>query len=132
MKNKIKIKIKNKDDIIIIEDFTPNDLLNPFEIVIPNQTELKYDINYPLDGNVYFDLHSNSPDGFTISEIINSIVENYKKIYKKEEDYLTKHPNSKTSPYGIWGHCLGNLVLEKNLYYKIINNTVQLSFDISS
>lgn len=59
--------------------------------------------------------------GFARRELVNLIVKSYKKIYRQEDRAATevtigKHGplfnrDQSDGPYGIWGHCLGDLIL---------------------
>lgn len=92
---------------------------SPHEVVLDPNTKYTLEIDYPLS-NPFIGEFTTGPDGMTRLDLVERIVETYKAIYQ-EEDEGVGHPtenipgmlNRRTSdgPYGIWGHCLGDLML---------------------
>ena len=79
-------------------------------------------ITYPLSVDVSITLEKKG--GFTRLEVFKSIYEAYKRIYEEEEksvgdpgsyDNLYNRKKSE-GKYGIWGHYLGDLVIESVTY----------------
>jgi len=87
----------------------PDSIVFPDEVIIKAHTiEIEYD--YPLSGAVRFK-HTNRR-GWTRKRLFKTIQRDYVRIYREEDD-----PNSGLeSSYGIWGHDIGDLVLEEVIY----------------
>lgn len=101
------------------------------EIVIPYpKTTIVF--SYPLKSEFRFEFQSDNPDGFTRKNLVDSICRKYREIYDEENASLTVSPptveermnkgglinREKTDgTYGIWGHDLGDLVLEGIRFY---------------
>ena len=96
-------------------------LINPNEVVIKDE-EITMVITYPL--SVEFRLTLEKKGGFTRLDLFKSIYEAYKQIYEEEEkdagdpgtyDNLYNRKKSE-GKYGIWGHYIGDLVIESVTY----------------
>lgn len=72
--------------------------LDPAETVLPDGT-YTLEIDYPLS-TTYTEEFTTTPVGLTRRGLVNIIVRAYKAIYDAKDD-----------PYGIWGHCLSDLML---------------------
>lgn len=110
-------------------DSPQNDIKNLIgkdEIVIP-QTSLTIIIDYPLSTNYKFGLVSTG--GFTRAQLITEISTHYYQIYEEEErtatvktvplnDRKIYNRNRTNGKYGIWGHDIGDLVLDEIHVYK--------------
>lgn len=108
------------------EDCIKN-MIQPNEIVT-TATEITINFNYPLTTPV--DFTYKSAKGFTRKKFWECINKGYTKIYKDEEKDVGNPGNipgmcnraRSAGPYGIWGHCMGDLVVEgvtkeKNIYH---------------
>jgi hypothetical protein len=107
----------NEDDINIyinIED--PDEDIKkqrfPDEIVIPmNKIQIQY--TYPLSNFEIIEYETKNELGFTRTELAKKVCEGYQKIYNHE--ISARHDPAREdeddSPYGIWGHCIGDLML---------------------
>ena len=122
-----------------MEGYTPKDPLNPewqtpghewyekgAELKNVDETEVVLQrgtyglvITYPLS-NPFRKIVDVEAKGMTRRELVNLIVKCYKKIYADEDKAVGRETenipgmlNRQTSegPYGIWGHCLGDLIL---------------------
>ena len=96
-------------------------LINPDEVVIKDE-KITMTITYPLSVEVNLPLEKKG--GFTRLDVFKSIYEAYKQIYEEEEkdigdpgsyDNLYNRKKSE-GKYGIWGHYLGDLVIESVTY----------------
>lgn len=110
-------------------DSPQNDIKNLIgkdEIVIP-QTSLTIIIDYPLSTSYKFGLVSTG--GFTRAQLITEISKHYYQIYDDEErtatvktvplnDRKIYNRNRTNGKYGIWGHDIGDLVLDEIHVYK--------------
>lgn len=103
-------------------------LSNPDEIVITD-TPITIDFDYPLNKTYSFEFTN---DSFTRRQVIEYIVSTYKFIYEEEERTTATNVmtiaerlqrgglinrNTTSGIYGIWGHDLSDLVIEKIIYY---------------
>lgn len=90
----------------------------PNEVILPANQEYELKIDYPLDIPFIIKLSSGTK-GLTRADVVNFVVDCYKKIYKEEESTKTKpgkipgmyNRNTTNGKYGIWGHDLGDLML---------------------
>lgn len=103
------------DSIDATVDGTTLGMVKPREVVIPHkEITIKYD--YPLDGTFKFTHESRSKRGWTRVAVFKAIQSDYRKMYATEEDpgHLPGMLNRAASegPYGIWGHDIGDLVIE--------------------
>lgn len=122
-----------KDDHIYISTYNKkvwSKIEKPNEVVI-KETDIKINFTYPLSGHFLFYFHSDK--GFTRRQVVEHIVDTYKQIYK-EENETTAIPiqsleeriacrnlinrNKTNGKYGIWGHDIGDLAIEKIKYNK--------------
>lgn len=96
-------------------------LINPSEVVIKDE-KITMVITYPLSVEVSCTLENKG--GFTRLDVFKNIYEAYKQIYEEEEitvgdpgsyDNLYNRKESE-GKYGIWGHYLGDLVIESVSY----------------
>lgn len=71
------------------------------KVVDENEVTIVFD--YPLEKSVEFNYKSKN--GFTRREFWKCISEGYNTIYRKEK-------KSNGSPYGIWGHDIGDLTID--------------------
>jgi hypothetical protein len=108
------------------------------EIVAPPSLIMEY--IYPLSGEFSFLHLSENAEGFTRGELLESMSETYKQIYREEDEYHreqkeseesrleerqyqralreededeSEYESDEESPYGIWGHDIGDLVVEE-------------------
>lgn len=108
--------------ILDFEDKEARDnLINPNEVVIKDE-KITMTITYPLSVEVRLPLEKKG--GFTRLDVFKNIYEAYKRIYEEEEksvgdpgsyDNLYNRKKSE-GKYGIWGHYLGDLVIESVTY----------------
>jgi hypothetical protein len=116
------IDFRTNDDYVSIAS-PEYDKFDDKEIVIAG-TEAILQIDYPLKSPVSCVIKSDKDEGFTKAGLIHNVSEVYHKIYK-EEKKITKvkiipeskrHPlinrNTTNGKYGIWGHDIGDLVLD--------------------
>jgi hypothetical protein len=108
-----------------ILDFEKKDvrenLIKPNEVVIRDE-KITMTITYPLSVEVKLPLEKKG--GFTRLDVFKNIYEAYKKIYEEEEkgvgdpgSYANLYNRRKSEgKYGIWGHYLGDLVIESVTY----------------
>ena len=95
----------------------------PIKMIKPNEVitkakEITIHFNYPLDNAADFTFKSKN--GFTRKKFYECIAKGYKRIYREEEaddgnpGHISGMYNRATSNgrYGIWGHDIGDLVIE--------------------
>ena len=70
----------------------------PNEVILPANTTFTIKIDYPLE-NPFENTFTTGDKGMTRKQVINNVVKWYRHIYTQERKY------------GIWGHCLGDLIL---------------------
>ena len=115
-------------------------LIGKDEIVVP-ETNLTIIIDYPLSSNYKFDLISKS--GFTRTLLINEISKHYYQLYDEEEKTASiktvpqnerkiYNRNQTNGKYGIWGHDIGDLVLDEIHVYKNSTGEVFLILQLES
>jgi len=115
-------------------------LIGKDEIVIP-ETKLTIIIDYPLSSNYKFELISKS--GFTRTQLINEISKHYYQLYDEEEKTASiktiplkerkiYNRNQTNGKYGIWGHDIGDLVLDEIHVYKKSTGEVFLVLQLES
>ncbi|MEX0598023.1 MAG: hypothetical protein WD512_16160, partial [Candidatus Paceibacterota bacterium] len=110
-------------------------ILNQSEIVIKDK-KIKIEFDYPLNGTFYFDFVSKK--GYTRKQLIAAICDTYRKIYQEEYDTaennkivdqertgLLNRPST-NGKYGVWGHDIGDLMIE-GIYYYPRERTVKLA-----
>ncbi len=110
------------------------------EIVIP-ETKLTIIIDYPVTSSYKFNLVSKS--GFTRAQLIHEISKHYYQLYDEEEKTATiktiplkerkiYNRNRTNGKYGIWGHDIGDLVLDEIHVYKNTSGNVYLILQLES
>ena len=115
-------------------------LIGKNEIVIP-ESNATIIIDYPLTNNFNFELISKS--GFTRTQLINEISKQYYQLYEEEEKTATIktvpmkerkmfNRNQTNGKYGIWGHDISDLVLNKIKVYKNSTGKVFLVLQLES
>jgi len=85
-------------------------ILNPEEIIIADETITIW-FSYPLKKEVYF--RFSNPGGFNRLNLFESIYEGYVRIYCSEDAHIMMSGKKK---YGIWGHCMDDLIIESIRY----------------
>lgn len=89
------------------------------EIILPSNRKYTLIIDYPLT-KPFKNIFSTGKRGMTRRSVVNFIVKCYRKIYDEEDKtsstrakYISGMFNrdETNGKYGIWGHCLGDLVL---------------------
>ena len=96
----------------------------PDQIIISNK-KIIIDYTYPLSGTFEFTHKTTNDDGFTCKELSEQIMKRYAMIYKEEEERDgdpgaiegTYNRAQSHGKYGIWGHCIGDLMLH-SIYLK--------------
>lgn len=115
-------------------------LIGKDEIVIP-ETKLTVIIDYPLSTSYKFGIISKG--GFTRTQLINEISKHYYHLYDEEErtatiktvpqkDRKIYNRNQTNGKYGIWGHDIGDLVLDEIHVYKNASGEVFLILQLES
>ncbi len=115
-------------------------LIGKDEIVIPG-SNVTVIIDYPLSTSYKFRILSKS--GFTRTQLINEISKHYYLLYDEEERTATiktvpqkerkiYNRNQTNGKHGIWGHDIGDLVLDKVHVYKNATGEVFLILQIQS
>lgn len=115
-------------------------LIGKDEIVI-HETKLTVIIDYPLSTSYKFGLISKG--GFTRAQLINEISKHYYQLYDEEErtatiktvpmkDRKIYNRNQTNGKYGIWGHDIGDLVLDEIHVYKNATGEVFLILQLES
>lgn len=105
------------------EPIAKRNLLNPDEIIIKEEL-IKIEFTYPLSNEVIFKYRNKG--GFSRMDLWNCIYDGYKRIYEEEEKEVGDPgtaPNlmnraESYGKYGIWGHQIGELYIERVLYNK--------------
>jgi hypothetical protein len=115
-------------------------LIGKDEVVI-REKELTVIVDYPLLSNYNFELISKK--GFTRAQLINEISKRYYQLYDEEEKTATIktvpmqqrkifNRNQTNGKYGIWGHDIGDLVLDEIHVYKNAIGKVTLTLQLES
>ena len=115
-------------------------LIDKDNIVVPDK-KVTIIIDYPLSSEHKFDV--TSAGGFTRQQLVEAISKEYHRIYEEEEATakiktlpLAKRKmynrNQTDGKYGIWGHDLGDLVLDEILIYKTEGGEIVLTLEIES
>jgi hypothetical protein len=125
-----KYKFVNEDNgtefysSIWINNYDRKLLKNPKKIVIKDK-KIAIEFSYPLENVFVFNFKSKN--GFTRRQLVEHIINTYKQIYEEEEKTnmdtgkvvtncrLLNRPTT-SGKYGIWGHAISDLVIEKILY----------------
>ncbi len=101
----------------------------PNHIVILMQS-IRVLYTYPLKNDVIFEFKADTSSGFTRAHLARQIAQGYQRIYQEEEEAVNNNNNCHTPserPYGIWGHCIGNLVLHQVYQVNAIENLFKIS-----
>ena len=115
-------------------------LIGKDEIVI-NESKVTIIVDYPLTNTYIFELTSLS--GFTRTQLIYEISKQYYQLYDEEErtakiktlplEQRTIYNRNRTDgKYGIWGHDIGDLVLNEIIVHKTSNGMIFLTLEIES
>jgi hypothetical protein len=115
-------------------------LIGKDDIVIP-EGKVTVVIDYPLTNNYKFELLSKK--GFTREQLIKGISNEYYLLYDEEEKSATVktipaknrkiyNRNQTNGKYGIWGHDIGDLVLDEIQVYKNAKGEVTLTLQLES
>jgi len=95
------------------------DIIDADEIVTDRDSIL-INFTYPLSRKVSFSFHQKRPGGFTRLDFYQCVLAGYHRIYNEEHKAVGDpghiqgmlNRESSDGPYGIWGHDIGDLVLE--------------------
>ncbi len=90
----MKIQDELGNSLTVVGDEKPH---NPNQILTKSKS-ITIRLDYPLDGD--YDFVYSSKNGFTLSKVISLIRKSYKKIYDNP------------GKYGVWGHDIGDLIIE--------------------
>ena len=115
-------------------------LIGKDEIVI-NESKVTIIVDYPLTNTYIFELTSLS--GFTRTQLIYEISKQYYQLYDEEErtakiktlplEQRTIYNRNRTDgKYGIWGHDIGDLVLNEIIVHKTSKGMIFLTLEIES
>lgn len=112
-------------------------LLTGADAIVIRDAEIQLKVDYPLNHAHYFPLKSSA--GFTRRAIVEAVVQTYVRIYSEEKDTIRHmavipasqrrgliNRNTTDGKYGIWGHDIGDLVIE-GIEYDPASKTVALS-----
>lgn len=102
-----------------VEYDDPEKVINGDEIISSNSEKVTVIFNYPLRSEFRFDLNK-SGGNITRKDFAEFIQSTYRRIYKEEIEGKKPVGNipgmdnrlSSDGPYGIWGHHIGDLVVE--------------------
>ena len=107
-----------------------NNIIDPDDILISDES-IKINFTYPLSLKVEFTF--NNKGGFTRIDLFRCIYEGYKKIYEEEaatvgdpgryKRLMNRRPSN--GPYGIWGHYMEELIIER-INYDPSTNTLNM------
>jgi len=117
----------------------PN-LVNKDRLVI-HDTTIQVIIDYPLNNPYTFRLYS--PTGFTTAQLLRAISKHYYILYEEEEKTATiktlplkkrkmYNRNETNGKYGIWGHDIGDLVLDEVMVYRNDKGVVTITLQMES
>lgn len=115
-------------------------LIGKDDVVIA-QTTVTVVLDYPLSGGFKFQL--TSQNGFSRAMLINEISKLYYRVYDEEENSATiktipqkdrkiYNRNQTNGKYGIWGHDIGDLVLDEVDVYQNKSGEIILTLQIES
>jgi hypothetical protein len=150
--SKISFQVKTEDKHIFKVGIIPwADIANPTaeitnlvdkdKIVIP-ENKATVIIDYPLTNAYRCVIESKT--GFTRTQLLKLISENYYKLYDEEERSATVktipvknrtklyNRNETNGKYGIWGHDIADLALAEILVYKTTDGQIILSLNMES
>lgn len=108
-----------------------NNVINPNDIVIKDD-KIFIRFTYPLSKDTTFEYENKG--GFTRLDLYRCIYEGYKKIYDEEEEVVgdpgtlsqrVLNRARSEGPYGIWGHYLSELWIER-IFYNPQTKTVEI------
>lgn len=93
-------------------------LIGADELMTPLKT-LRIEFDYPLSNPVTFTFKK--PNGFTRLDLFRAVYDGYTAIYAAEDAACRETVNDSShgimqtsdSPYGIWGHDMGDLAIEE-------------------
>jgi hypothetical protein len=86
-------------------------MIEPDQVVHTGEKTITIQYDYPLSSEV--NLSFNHPEGkteWTRKQVFDAIQKGYNEIYDQEELALD---TDKEPPFGIWGHCIYDLVIEE-------------------
>jgi hypothetical protein len=118
-------------------------LSNPEEIVVPFEHAVLV-ITYPLSTPATISIDAAFPIGFTRSELVKTVCEEYANVYEAEEATAhTKtippgertngaHRNRTDGVYGIWGYDLEKLVMRAARWTRNSDGSVTIDLHIDS
>lgn len=115
--------------------YDENPLLNNKDIILPPKQNYILKIDYPLTKPAKFQINSGSK-GVSRGKLVSLIRKYYKQVYKIEDSSTKIKPsqipnmfnrNSTDGKFGIWGHCIEDLVLVDCSISK--NNVISLGVD---
>lgn len=118
-------------------------LSNPEEIVIPFE-HANLVITFPLSTPATISIDATFPIGFTRSELVKIVCEEYANVYEAEEATAhTKtvppgertngaHRNRTDGVYGIWGYDLDRLIMRAARWTRNADGTVTIDLHIDS
>ena len=118
-------------------------LSNPEEIVVPFEHAVLV-ITYPLSTPASIAIDAVFPIGFTRSELVKTVCEEYANVYEAEEATAMQktvpvaertnglHRNRTDGVYGIWGHDLDKLVMRAARWTRNSDGTVTIDLHIDS
>lgn len=120
--------------------FEIKNLIGRDEVVI-QEKEITVIVDYPLSSNYKFELISKN--GFTRAQLIKEISKCYYQLYDEEEKTATIktvpmqqrkifNRNQTNGKYGIWGHDIGDLVLDEIHVFKNAIGKVTLTLQLES
>ncbi len=120
--------------------FEIKNLIGRDEVVI-QEKEITVIVDYPLSSNYKFELISKK--GFTRAQLIKEISKCYYQLYDEEEKTATIktvpmqqrkifNRNQTNGKYGIWGHDIGDLVLDEIHVFKNAIGKVTLTLQLES
>lgn len=115
-------------------------LVNKNHVVIYD-TAINVIIDYPVNNPYKF--HLTSSTGFTTAMLLKAISEHYYLLYAEEEKTATiktlpmkdrkmYNRNETNGKYGIWGHDIGDLLLDQSNVYRNDKGVVTLTLEIES
>jgi hypothetical protein len=88
-----------------------NRMVNPDVIVHVGEKTINIQFDYPLSTEVQLPFnHPRGESNWTRRDIYDAIRKGYNEIYDQEEFAID---SDKPAPYGIWGHCIYDLVIEE-------------------
>ncbi|MBA3459498.1 MAG: hypothetical protein H0T46_06030 [Deltaproteobacteria bacterium] len=118
-------------------------LSNPEEIVVPFEHAVLV-ITYPLSTPATIAIDAAFPIGFTRSELVKTVCEEYANVYEAEEATahtktippgertIGAHRNRTDGVYGIWGYDLEKLVMRAARWTRNADGTVTIDLHIDS